>query len=513
MRLYEFGAIAEMPREHLPIGRRLAYRLLEEAAADTTLPDALREQARYHLVELGADVVPGGRAVVIPTSSNDRSLFDDPIGGLPFAVFEARDSSLGAQLVLEPLFETEIRTDPDSSTTALLGTLGVALRGTLLNHVGFSARVANGSIAGDSALAARDPRIERSGAFGIAGFGRDIDFARGHLRVDFDAVAFDVTRELMQMGGGGRQSLLIGSLLPSEYDALRLSAHIGKVSFTHMHASLMPDISKSVRGVFSSIPNKFIASHLLSVGPYYGMRLSIGESVVYSERPFEIGYLNPFGFLRSQEHYYRDRDNANMYAALSVAPMDGIFLEAEFMLDDLKLSRIGDGFWGNKTGIRVGAAARAIPLGVLDIGLSYTRLQPYIYTHFSDTNAYTHDAAQLAAGGLPPNSQYFEATASIFPAPQLTIGITVGVGEHGANVFEGDTLSRNVGGDVSQTKRPQDSETVAFLDGINEKIGRLRLEVEYEPLRNVYFHLTAFSNSRGDHRERELRAGLRIGAR
>ncbi|MBC8144361.1 MAG: hypothetical protein H7X80_02180, partial [bacterium] len=243
------------------------------------------------------------------------------------------------------------------------------------------------------------------------------------------------------------------------------------------------------------------------------VRFSVGESVIYSERPFEIGYLNPFIFLRSQEHYFRDRDNANMYASLSVAPIDGLFLESEFMLDDLKFSRIGDGFWGNKTAFRFAATARAIPLSALDFGLSYTRLQPYIYSHFSDTNAYAHDTSPLAAGGLPPNTQFIEAFVALVALPQLTINIAAGFGEHGANVFQNDTLARNVGGDIAQTRRPEDSEIVTFLDGIEEKIQRFRIEVEYEPVRNVYLRLTAFANARGESREREVRASLRIGAR
>lgn len=512
VRLYEYGGAPEFPREHLPITRGLARRLFAAAQEDTTLPVALRAQARYHLVELGADLEKDARAVFIATPANDRLIYDDPLASWPLAILEARDSSLGSQVVLEPIGDLEVRLDPDSSTTAIPAQFGLSVRGTLLNHLGFAARATNGSIAGDSALAARDPRIARGGAFGITGFGRDIDFARGHLRLDFDAVALEVAREAMQLGGGHRQSLLLGSTIPSDFDAIRFQARLGRICYTHLHGSLLPNVDKTVRGVFSRIPSKYIATHLLSAGPFAGMRLSVGESVIYSERPFEIGYLNPFAFLRSQEHFYRDRDNANMYASLSANPVDGIFLEGEFMLDDMKFSRIGDGWWGNKTAWRLAAHARAIPVGPLDMGLSYTRLEPYIYSHFSDTNAYMHDASPLAAGGLPPNSQYFEAALTFIPVPQLIVTAMIGAGEHGANVYVGDSLVTNVGGEQTQTRRSNDSEIVTFLDGTRERIGRLRLEIEYEPLRNVYVRLLAFANTLGSRDEREVRFGLRIGA-
>ena len=512
VRMYEYGAIQDFPREQLPISRRLARQLLDEALADSSLPASLHEQARYHLIEIGADDVDRGHAVLIATPGNDRLFADDPTANWPFAILDARDSTLGAHVVVQPVLDGDIRFDPVATTTAMLGQWGLAVRGTLINRLGFAARVTNGSIAGDSALAARDPRIGRSGAFGITAFGRDIDFARAHARLDFDAVALEISRELMQLGGGGRNSLLVGSVLPSDYDALRFNARVGRVSFTHMHASLMPDVAKTVRGVFSRIPTKFIAAHLLSIGPFAGMRVSLGESVIYSERPFELGYLNPFNFLRSQEHYLRDRDNANMYASVSANPVAGVFVEGEFMLDDLKFSRLGDGFWGNKTAMRVAANARALVLRPLDIGLSYTRLEPYMYSHFSDTNAYTHDAAPLAAGGLPPNTEYLELTVGFIPFANLTMNLSAGTGRHGANIYDGDSLVFNAGGDVSQSLRGMDSETPDFLGGKIERISRVRLDIEYEPVRNVYVRLNAFANAHGDRIEREMRIGLRIGA-
>jgi hypothetical protein len=53
---------------------------------------------------------------------------------------------------------------------------------------------------------------------------------------------------------------------------------------------------------------------------------------------------------------------------------------------------------------------------------------------------------------------------------------------------------------------------LGFLEGNVEKIGRLRLDIEYEPLRNVYVRLNAFATTQGSRTERELRFGIRIGA-
>jgi hypothetical protein len=383
----------------------------------------------------------------------------------------------------------------------------------VLERIGFAARVTNGSIAGDSAIAARDARIARAGAFGIAGYGRDVDYATGHLRADWSLFAVEIAREPVQLGGGLERSLLVGSTGPSTYDYLRVGLNAGPFSFSHLHGAILPDIDKSVRGAGALIPSRYVAAHLLTLRVARWMRVSLGESVIYSGRPFEIGYLNPFAFLRSQEHTQRDRDNANMYASLAAAPFRGLLLEAELMLDDLRFSRIGEGYWANKTAVRVAASARAVLAQPLDFGLSYTRLEPYMYTHFSETNRYTHDVAPLAGGGLPPNSHLVLLTAGYHPLPNLGLRASFGLGEHGANVMEADSIVRNVGGDVRYTRRIGiDSDTVSFLDGRREAVEQFRVELEYEPLRNVFLRLVALSDRLGSETLSEARFGIRVGA-
>ncbi len=524
IRIYEFGGIQEFPREHLPISRGLALRLLNEAERDERLPVPLRELANYYGVELTADMGAIPTAVFIPTTDTSRWVVDRPFAGLPLAIAEYRDAERGSHAVLEPVLDGDLRLDPSSSDAAWIMRGGVQLRGTLMERFGFSARVTNGTVIGDSSLAARDPRIAGSGSYSVTAFGRDILLADAHLRADFDVVALEIGHETVQLGGGLEKSLLLGSLLPSNYDYLRFSARVGRFAFTHLHAALLGEsVGAAGSGPFADIPQKYVAAHLLSVGPFAGVRLSIGESVVYRGRGLELGYLNPLLFMKSQEQYLRDRDNANMYVALSINPADRIFLEGELMLDDLRFSLIGDGFWGNKSAWRVGARATAFPVDALDLGVSYTRLEPYVFSHFNRENAYVHHGAILAGAGLQPNSHLVEGTFAVVPTPKLWVRGAVGFGEHGGNILgrnssnDGDTLLYNAGGDVMQTRRGGiDSLTVRFLDGDLQTLLRGRLEMQYEPLRNIYLRLLFLYDQTSRQQERirdtQLQLGLRIGA-
>ncbi len=523
IRLYEYGAIPEFPREHLPVSRGLALRLLGEAARDAALPAALREQAEYYRAELAADTGETPTAVFIPTSDSSRVIYGDPFAGHPLAIAEHHDPGRGIHAVLEPVLDADLRADPSSSDAALIVRGGVQLRGTLADHFGFSARITNGTVAGDSALAARDPRIAGSGSYNVTAYGRDILLADAHLRADFDVVAAEIGHERIQLGGGLEESLLLGSRLPSNYDYLRVGARVERFAFTHVHAALLGDAGSGPGGPFLEIPQKYVAAHLLTFGPFAGIRGAIGESVVYQGRGFELGYLNPFLFMKSQEQYLRDRDNANMYMALSIAPAERLFLEGELMLDDLRFSFIGDGFWGNKSAWRLAARAIAFPVDAVDLGVSYTRLEPYVFSHFNAENAYTHHGAILAGAGLQPNSHLVEGRLAVVPMPNLRIRGTVGFGEHGANIIgrnssnTGDSLLYNAGGDVRQTRRGGiDPETVTFLDGSPETLLRARLEVDYEPIRNIYLRLIFLRDETRRQEETlsdtQLQFGLRVGA-
>ncbi len=520
VRIYEYGSIPEFPREHLPISRRLALTFLREAAGDARLPDLLRSTARYYITELAADEGRTEPAVLIKTSDGDHSIFDGDLGDRPLAFLTYRDTTRGVRLAFEPVFDAEFRTAPDDDLTAIIVQGGAQLRGTIAERVGFSARITNGTVAGDSDLVLRDPKFGHSAKFGVARQNRDADFGNGHLRADFDVVSAEIGRERVQLGGGMDESLLLGSILPSNYDYLRLNARLGRVTFSHIHASLLArHTGFHPFGPETVIPPKYVATHLISFGPFGGIRGSIGEAVVYSGRPFEIGYINPLNFMKSQEHYLRDRDNSFIYASLSANPVDGIFLEGEFMLDDLKFSEIGENFHGNKTAWKIGASAVAFPLPAIDLALSYTRIEPYTYAHTNPVNAYAHDGTPLAAAGLQPNSYMVEGKISVSPLPNLWIRAGVGVGEHGANEIdeEADTIVRNVGGDVEAGRRGVDSFRVTFLDGVLERLFRFRADAEYEPWRNIYLRLTFLGNrinAVGTKREdTQLWLGARVGVR
>ncbi len=521
LRLSDYGAIPSFPAEHLPVSRRDALEWIRRGLQDPSLPESIRREAEWHLVELGADVGSGWREVVIPIDPSQAGVFTSPVGNHPFTGLLWVDTISDSRVMLDPILDGEIRVaDGDLSGTTGIVQGGVRLRGSVRSIFGFSATATNGTIVGSEEVARDDPRFGASFKFGLTGLNRDIDFGSGHARLDLQGASIGIGRERVQLDVGEESTLLFGAVLTSNTDWIRLSFNVGTLRYTHLHAALLGDAAEGSPGVgpFADIPTKYLAAHLLSVGPVAGIRLSIGEGVVYGGRPMEIGYLNPVNFLKSQEHYLRDRDNSLLYAAFRAWPFRGIALDGEFVLDDLVFSRIGTGYWGNKTAWRVGISATGLPISSVDVRAEYSRLEPYVYSHFSASNAYVHDGTLPAAGGNQPNSHSVGGEVSWRPEPRLRAVLGVRLTEHGANVEADTGVVRNVGGDVRVGFRSEISaDTVTFLDGVLERSRLLSIALEYELLRNVYLRLRGFIRSTAVEGERDARSGqiwfgMRIGS-
>lgn len=523
VRLYEAGSIPSFPREHLPISRGDALRFLREAAADRSLDPALRALAQEHAGVLVRE--SGEEGLIFPGSDSQHSFWNDPLADRPLAIAAWSDSAEKSRVLLEPIGYGEVRFDPKEKRTTIVGLLGAGVRVSLYDVFGAAGRIVNGSVAGDSALAARDSALVQSGSFGITGFGRDIGISDAHARVAWKGLSAEIGHDRVQLGGGLDESLLLGSRLGSSYDYLRLGFAFGPFRFTHLHGWILDPYNANARGPLPTDPDpqRFVAAHLLSVDASDAVRISLGEATIYHGRGIELGYLNPLIFFKDQEQYQGDRDNGNMYLAVAVKPVRGVYAEGEMMLDDLRFSEIGSGYWSNKIAWRIGARATGLLHPTFDFGANYTRVEPFTFSHFNPENAYTHRGMTLAGENLQPNSWLGNFSLTWNPSAAVRVDAEFGVGEHGANIISRDsatgldTLVLNAGGDVAQTHRAIDPPTATFLDGRLEQLTHGRLMAHVALLGSAWLFGGVEYNSTESGGETvttvQLRIGLTVGGR
>jgi hypothetical protein len=241
-----------------------------------------------------------------------------------------------------------------------------------------------------------------------------------------------------------------------------------------------PSDSNLTQGFNTNIHDKFLVMHRFAFRPSWG-EIALWEGVIYSNRSIDFAYINPLSFLKSVEHALRDRDNSMMGLDFTIRPISNFQLKGSFLLDDIKIGEIGNGFWSNKTAWNIaGIYSFDSPI---DIGVEYSRVEPYTYSHFNKANSYSTDNGLLGSI-IEPNSDYISVMANYWIAEKYPLTVRYIRKRHGRNVIEDGELVQNVGGSSQQTRRPDDSEVVKFLDGdlINTSI--YQASFGYELFRN-----------------------------
>ncbi len=396
------------------------------------------------------------------------------------------DSTDRLRMFLQPLGAVEQRIQSaDSSRSVLLGQGGLRFHGTVDDMLGFYLQVTNGAaISGEKSLALEDPRLSANVKFGD--LDSDFDFAESHIRIARDWFGVSISRMRRLSGAGYFNRIFIGNLSPP-MDALSVEADFENFAYRFMHASLVGSPQTSFQfGPEALIPAKYMAYHRFALRGGWG-QVSFTEQVMYSDRNLDLAYLNPLSFFKSIEHSLRDRDNSALGLDATIRPLDGLELRAAFFLDDLQFGRIGDEFSGNKTAWNVGLMlAPRLPL---DAALEYSRVRPYTYSHFNVQNSITNDQVQLG-GFLPPNSDQLAARMRWWYGGRYPVTVEASFRRHGRNIYaaDGETLIKNVGGDVLQARRSEDSEISPFLDGDVERRFALGLAAGWEFIRGFNVH-------------------------
>jgi hypothetical protein len=380
----------------------------------------------------------------------------------------------------------------DSDTAignALMGNLGIRFYGSLSGHVGYYLQITNGTVfAGDKWAALYDNKLQQNIKF--AELNSDFDFTESHVSYTYDWFTGVIGRQTRFTGSGIVQKTFMNNVSPA-IDGLTLSANFEsfKYSFSSFSLLAIPDSTEMDVGFKTFIPTKLSSMHRFALRPEWG-EIAFWEAVVYSDRGFDLSYLNPLSFFKSLEHANRDRDNSLMGFDYKIRPLTGLQLVGSFLLDDIIFEELGTGYWSNKFAYNFGLSYTSF-FGLL--GVEYARVEPYTFSHFNPQNSYTNDRL-LIGSYIMPNSDMVSLVYQFYwLGNRYPWYIRVGYERHGENIYDGNgKLIYNVGSDPLQTRRPEDKYYVTFLDGQRIDSAILELNFAYEIVRNFKIAFLAF---------------------
>ncbi len=202
--------------------------------------------------------------------------------------------------------------------------------------------------------------------------------------------------------GYGDNGLLVLSQKPPSYPFIRLDVYpVEWLSFNYFHGWLSSDVIDSTDIYYTdtggprfSFRDKFIASHTLTLRPLKGLDVSLGESIVYSDK-LEILYLIPVTFFRLADHYLSRQsnaagNNAQFFASISSrGHLKNTHLYGTLFIDEITLNGLFDSqSQRNQIGFTLGASVTDLPINNLTAKLEYSKIYPYAYDHFISTTTY-----------------------------------------------------------------------------------------------------------------------------
>lgn len=289
----------------------------------------------------------------------------------------------------------------------------VAMKGFLNHSNGFGMHIEaeNASIHGNIPLLRYDPQwghtheqdvTTRAGnpsstSYRYEGF---VSYQRPYLSIHFGTGA-------TSLGPYVTEPLIIREDAPY-FTSFRYDIGTPKLMFTYMHGHLFSEASFSQRIYMGDTitvrrsPERWITMHRLTIEPIPQITFGLYETVIYSARGLDVNYLNPMFPYIFGEYNSGDRDNNLLGADVVARPIPGTELFGSLLIDDMpsidKIVKLDS----TKMIFTVGMHQR-LPAN-LQLGMSYTRSDAHMYSHYMRLNTY-ENLNRALGHSIGPNAE------------------------------------------------------------------------------------------------------------
>ena len=261
---------------------------------------------------------------------------------------------------------------------------------------------------------------------------------RGSVSYEFKNGSVSLGNDQLLWGYGENGRLVMSDKAPA-YPFIRLDYQPLKwVKFHYAHTWLQSAIIDSARSypkgntIYGSdremYVSKFMATHSLNFFPIKGLSLSIGESIIYSDK-MNPGYLIPVMFFKAYDQItsrYKINSGSNgqfFLQASSRNHIKGLHLYSTLFIDEIRASEV---FNRNKSrnqiGFNAGASITDLLVPYLTLGMEYTRLNPFVYQNLIPAQTYTSQN-YLMGDWIGQNADRLTAWLKYNPLPRLSTRI------------------------------------------------------------------------------------------
>lgn len=378
---------------------------------------------------------------------------------------------------------------------------GIRTYGTFADYFGYYFKATNGTYFGNKNLAREKEELKYNFKFSKemeTNSGQNyFDFTEGFLAFENDLMSFKIGRDRENIGYGKIKSIIGNNAPPFDYINFQIQYKI--FSFSYLHGKLLGNSTikiDSLQGLINTIEDKYLVYHKLSINPSRHLNFGIGEIIVYSNRSFDLAYINPFNFYKSIEHSNQDRDNSILFIDLNNNSLKSIKIYLSLLIDDIDFGKLGTKWYGNKflidAGLNMNILYEFLPS---TLSLQYMRIDPYFYSHHINSNNYS-SLNYLISNSFQPNSSLLSIDLLLQLSRKVELQTGFIYGLHGSNEYDKNgNLIVNHGGNFLEGFRVGDVEYINFLAGKKEYIREINLMLSYEFMNNYYFRFSLRKDS------------------
>ena len=211
-----------------------------------------------------------------------------------------------------------------------------------------------------------------------------------------------LTKEFFSLGSGYRSQLILSTKAPS-FPSIYFRLTPAKwFTYYFMHGWLLSRVTDSLatyKTLFNGNPRtiegeKYFVMHALQIKPIENLSLTVGETIIYSDKSPYLGYFIPFLFYRSVDHAItfggaESGNNGSIFMDWNYYHPLGFKLYGSAFLDEFSLTRFLKGENDrNQFGYTVGTAVYDLGIQGLMTRIEYTRILPWVYSNWIPTQTY-----------------------------------------------------------------------------------------------------------------------------
>ncbi len=175
--------------------------------------------------------------------------------------------------------------------------------------------------------------------------------------------------------------------------------------------------------------SKYMAANMFTFTPIRQLSFSFGNSIVYAERSPQAAYFIPIAFYKSLDHLLTkglrtENQNSQVFASLSVRPVEHLQLYGSFYLDEFKFSRLKRSDpENNPISYMVGFNWSGWPLSGLSLKAEFMRSYIACYTHSVDVLTWESNS-YIMGHYMGDNAQSIYAELSYRPIRGMSLRIS-----------------------------------------------------------------------------------------